>query len=508
MLGSGISSESIWTAFDTTTTATVRKIVGKVLVAWTRVANVTNYATVGASLVGGTDIVAGLGDVALNSADSFDYFDETDRVLRIEYERNLIEPLGGMTQAMFDVVLDNSDHRFTPNYNSTIGTTIKPNRPLKLFIGFEVAGQEKIIPIIEGLTLQPKENKGARTVSISGYDYLQWLNEKPQETTIYENQRMDQIVEDILNRAGIGSSSFVLDQCLNTIGFAWFEKGSTAGKRIKDLCEAEEAIFYQDENGVLRLENRDKYAQAPYNSVVWNIDPSDIISWEYDYSSKIINRVIVNGAPRSVKGESEIWKNGLEEEIGVGETKTIWASFEDPVTSMTSPSQYTDFTAYSGTGGAGSDLTGDIAITLTEFTKSAKLEITNNSGSVAYLNFLRLRGTPATVDYTITEIVQDTESISSFNEQQLEVDNPYIDDRNFAASMARNLVRRHKDQADIVKLTIRGVPQLQLRDRVRAKDQDLNTYDEYRVIGIQGILENGGFTQTLKLRRITSNEAL
>ena len=193
------------------------------------------------------------------------------------------------------------------------------------------------------------------------------------------NQRSDQIITDVLADAGIGASSYELDQGLNTIGFAWFEKGQTAGDRIRQICEAEEAIFYQDEMGMLRFENRDKYSQSPYNASVWDVDPGDILEWKQSYSSPIINRIIIRGAPRSVKGETEVWRNGVEEEIASGATLTIWADFEDPVSDITQPASTTDYTAFAATGGAGADMTGDISIAaIDEFAKAAKMQITNN----------------------------------------------------------------------------------------------------------------------------------
>lgn len=508
MLGAGVSSEAIWTAFQSMTTATVRKIKAKVYIAWNRVVSSDGYATIGTSVISGTDILQGIGESSINQADSFNYFDETDRVLRIEYERNLIEPLGGTSIAMADIVLDNTDLRFTPNHNATVGTSIRPNRPVKIFIGFLVEGQEKLIPIIEGLSLQPKEDKNARTLTITIYDFMRYLNEKPLETAIYQDQRSDEIIADILAGAGVGSGSYVLDQGLNTVGFAWFEKGQTAGDRIKTLCEAEEAIFYQDENGVLRFENRDKYSEAPYNSVVWTIQPDEILNWSQDYSSQIVNRVIVSGSPRSVKGEAEIWRDGLEEQVPASSSITVWAEFQDPVSSLTSPVEDTDFTAYSGSGGVGTDLSSSISIVTTAFAKAAKMVITNASGSLAYINLLKIRGTPATVDYEISEVFQDTTSISRYNEQQKKIDNQFIDDRTFASNIAQNMVRRYKDPNNIIRLTVRGIPQLQLRDQVSVYDQDVATYTNYRVIGIQGIYEAGGFTQVLRLREISSAEQL
>ncbi len=508
MLGPGVSSESIWTPFSSMCTATIRPVRARCLVAWTRVVDVDAYATIGSSIIGGMDIIQGSGEVAINEADSYAYFDETARVIRLEYERHLIEPLGGTAIAMADIVLDNSDLRFTPNYNATIGTALKPNRPLKIFIGFEVQGQSKTIPIIEGLSLQPQEDKIRRTVSISAYDFMKFLNEKPQETTIYTDKRSDEIIADILARAGVGTINYQLDQGLNTIGFAWFEKGQTAGDRIRKICEAEEAIFFQDEQGILRFETRDKYSQVPYNNYVWTIEPDDILEWEQEVNSEIINRVIVKGAPRSVKGEMEVWRDGIEEEIEPGETLTIWAQFDDPVSGLTTPVENTDFEAYTGAGATGLDISTDIVVTLTSFTKTAKLEITNNNAAKAYIYLLKLRGTPAPVDYEIREIYEDSDSVNSYNEHQQEIDNEFIDKRVFARKMAQNIVKRHKDGAGVLKIKIRGVPQLQLRDQIRVKDQDLATYKNYRLIGIQGVFEPGSFVQTLTLREVTNNEAL
>ena len=52
-----MSSESIWTPFDSVTTATVRPIKARLFVAWNRVVGEQDYATVGTSVVGGVDLI-------------------------------------------------------------------------------------------------------------------------------------------------------------------------------------------------------------------------------------------------------------------------------------------------------------------------------------------------------------------------------------------------------------------------------------------------------------------
>ena len=509
MLASGNSSLSIWTPFNSICTATVRTIAARCLIAWTRQQTVQNFAIIGTSKIGGTDIVQGVGDNVLNDADLYSYFDETDRIMRIEYERNLIEPLGGSAIAMATIVLDNNDLRFTPDYNATIGTALKPNRPIKLFIGFKVDGQEVTIPIIEALSLQPQEDKLKRTVTIQANDFITFMDNLPQETSIYTDERTDQIIADILARAGIGSSNYTLDEGLNTPGFVGFDPTvDFAGQSIQKLCEAEQGIFYQDELGTYKFENRMKSREYPYTEVQWTIEADDILDWQILQSSQIINYVVVNGKPRSVKGEVEIWRDGTEEEIVPGGTLVVTAQFNDPVTSITAPEALVDYQALDHPNGAGSDITSDVVVTVEAFTNTAQITITNNNmTNVAHMWYLKLRGTPATVDYTISETYENVESVGTYNQKQQTISNDYIQSSNFAAALAKDTATRYGDPNDMLQLKIRGVPQLQLRDLIRVQDPDLLIYRRYRLVGIQGVYEPGSFIQTLTLREVTASEA-
>jgi hypothetical protein len=490
-------------------TATVRPLKARLLIAWTREQVVQAFAIVGSSLVGGSDIVQGVGDNVLNNADLYSYFDETARVLRIEYERHLIEPLGGAAIAMANIVLDNTDLRFTPDYNSTIGTALKPNRPVKVFLGFDIDGSEITVPIIEALSLQPKEDKLNRTVTVQANDFVTFLDGLPQETSTYIHKRTDEVIADILARAGIGSSNYVLDKGLNTVAYAGFGVGDFAGESIKKLVEAEGGIFYQDELGRYRFENRNKNKVAPYTVTQWTLEPDDVLEWQVQDSSKIINHMIVSGKPRSLKGEVEIWRDGTEEGLVPGFTLKITAKFQDPVASISAPEAFLDYQALTGAGGTGSDITNDVDVSVEAFTNTAEITITNNHPTaVAHMWYLKLRGTPATIDYEISEVYIDNDSVGTYNENQKSVSNDFIQSTEFASQLAEVIVKRYKDPLSVLRLRIRGVPHLQLRDQISVKDMDLNTYKNYRLIGIQGIFEPGSFTQIITLREVTVAELL
>lgn len=507
MQGKTQSSEALWTVFNSITTASSRIVKWLLKIAWTRVVGTEGFATVGTSLIGGLDTVRG-NDGILSESDKFQYWDETDRLVRFEYDRVLQEPLGGLAMAIGDLVLENTDGRFTPDQNATIGTAILPNRPLQMFFGFLVGSVERVIPLLKGLTKQPQEQKAVGTISINCYDYIQFLNEWPIETTVYISQRSDQIIESLLTTIGFGTSQYVLDEGLNTITYAGFKKGDKAGEIIKKICEAEEAVFYQDESGVLRFENRRHFSASPHNTSVWDIDPDDVVIWDVDYESSIINRVLVKVKPKELgTAGTEIWKDGVEEVVERGEIFIIYAEFETPVYALTAIAATTDYTAYTGSEGTGTDITSSLSIATTLYTNTVKLEITNNGAQRAWINFLRLRGTPIVDTPEIIEQFEDTVSVSKYGDRQLEIENEFINDVSFAHYLARAIVRKYKEPKYRIKLTIQGIPQLQLRDKVRVKDPELGTYKDYRVMRIQGSFDNGLFTQVLTLREVVTGEA-
>jgi len=351
-------------------------------------------------------------------------------------------------------------------------------------VGFKVQGVNKNIIVFKGLSDTIKENKGNRTIVFSGFDYVSYLNELDMDTAIYTDKRSDEIIEEILIEAGLGTSQYSLDEGLNTIGFAWFKSGQKAGDRIRQICEAEEANFYQDEHGIIRFENRRKYNLSPYNAVVWTINDDDIITWEQDRSVKIINKCMVIGTPREQGDKTEIWKDGIVEEVAYKGESEIWARFDTPVVSIDELVANTDYKANTASDGTGTDITSDVSIALDAFTETAKLTITNNADQKAYITFLRLMGTPAVETSKVAQEYSDSPSIEKYDEKLLVVENDFIDNDTFAYYLARTIVRKYKDPLKRIRIRVRGVPRLQLKDKVSVYDRDLSSYKNYRVMRI------------------------
>ena len=298
-----------------------------------------------------------------------------------------------------------------------------------------------------------------------------------------------------------------MEEGLNTtLSFVYFNANQTAGDRIKMITEAEEGTFFQDEAGILRFYNRRHWRTSPNNASVWDIDPDDIVLWEDDENTKIYNNVTVKSEVREVQALQTVWTDPIEEVLAAGEVKTIWATLDDPISTLTAPVLTTDYTARSATGGGGSDIGSSLGVVATNFITTVKLVLTNNYAGTMYVNLLRFRGTPAIVVNNIDENYQDATSISKYNDQPLVIENNLITETSFGVYMAKAIVIKYKDPTRRAVVTIQGIPQLQLGDWVRLKDPKTNAYTDCRVMRIRGNLSDGLFTQSLTLREITTLE--
>ena len=105
------------------------------------------------------------------------------------------------------------------------------------------------------------------------------------------------------------------------------------------------------------------------------------------------------------------------------------------------------------------------------------------------------------------KIYSDADSEENYGRKQLTIKNDYIDTDSFAYYLARALVRKYANPMKRLRVTILGMPAIQVKDRVTVKDIDTGNYVEYRVMRVIGRMTSSSFTSTLVLREITGNES-
>lgn len=495
-------------AFTAEERDSVRSIAHNLQVSWHKQVTLGNRTfTIGVSIIGGTDII-GINPGAIGGPGNYKYFDESDYVMSLEWERGINYPLGGLSMAMAGATLDNTSDRFTPNYMggtralSELYTAILPRRPVIIGAGFNFGGIPQTIPKFSGvLTNQPQVNKRDKLVQLKAADYVNYFqNRFLDQEFMFTDLRTDEVIENLFSRAGMSTAQYRLDEGLNTIPFGLFDKGTKFSDIMQDLAEAENAQIYQDEEGVFRFENRQHWYGAPFNQVQRIISTGQVIDAETPADDSIINVVEISHPIRELQPLQNIFILPALAGILVPASSSIeqFFEFQDPVTSLINPTNGgTDsyFVGNSASDGSGTDRTTNISFSNRgTFAKAVKYTITNNFASDVYVTQLVLSGIPAKETGTLYYREQRGPSVTAFEERVLTINNPYIQNSSWAASYAALILNQFSTLEAQQKITIRAIPELQLGDLISWQGIYWRIYDIKSFIS-----PDQGYTQELTM---------
>lgn len=504
--------QTVSSAFTAEEKDSVRKIAHSLMVSWKKETNLSNRTfTIGVSGIGGNDVV-GLNPGAVGGASIYNYFNESDYVLSIGWERGLNFPVGGLSKALAEARLSNTSGRFTPRYmggNSELFTAILPRRPVLINAGFNYSGVDQMIPQFAGvITEQPRVNMRDRSVALKMADYIDFFqNRYLDQTTMFTGLRTDQVLESLFSQLGMATSQYELDFGINIIPFGMFPKGKRFADIMNDLVAAEGGYMYQNEEGKFIFQNRQRWDSSPYNAVQRIVLTGQVINAEAPNDDHIINVVEVRSEQRNKQPEQTIFKLSTLDAILIpaNSTKEIFIEFENPALSVTTPTSsgtVSFFVANSAEDGAGSDLSGNISVTkLYNFANNAKIEFTNSGASNAYITALNVSGRAAVKERDIYVRVRDPSSVTAFEERPLQVENPFIQDETWANSLAQMIVNDFSSPENIQRISIRAMPSLQLGDLISWQGRYWRIFHMATMLSPQD-----GFIQELTLvqRTITS----
>lgn len=468
----------------------LRRPLGAVSVAWEREVSEGVFFTIGTSTIGGDDIIKSSGS---DMADIFlyNYTDETNYLISLELEQYFNEPLASYGRAICDIVLSNVSGRFDPD--GVLAGYIKTARPIKASIGFNSDVTKTVQKFIGELQEYPEIKTKDKTITLRALDYAQTIWNYPvEDTEMYTDKRSDELIQLLLESAGVPDDQMSLEPGVNIIPFAFFETGQTIGDIIAKICEAEMGRFYLNEEGIFVFENREHWGRV--SPTPFLIDDSFVIDESDISKDDIINSVEIKGYPRAVQDNQIVWQLDGSREIKSGETLELWTNYDDPMYSVDTPSgggATSTFTANATSDGTGVDLTASIVVSdIDNFAKSSKITFTNNASVTAFLTELKIWGEPAKITSEIYRKETDATSISEFSEKVLKIDNDYIQTNDFARAMAKIILEDRKSRSSYKKLTIRGLPQLQLGDLVSRNDETYNiSRIKTKLSGNSGLLQ-------------------
>lgn len=502
--------QSVSDAFSVEEVDTTRKIAQSVQVAWKKdFRSGITFFTIGVSSIGGNDIIPGPAGV-VSAWNKYRYQDESTRVISISYERELNEPVGGLVKTLADVKLDNTSGRYTPRYaggNSELFTVAdKPRRPMIINAGFNMSGTDIMLPQFVGVTTKPALiDMREKTATLQGADFIDYLQNRYVDTEVmFTSQRSDVVIKNILTNNGFGTAQYELDTGIQVIPFGLFEKGTRFSDIIHDIVQAENGNFYQDEEGVLRFENRQHYSGFPYFNVQRIISTAQVLEQSNPDTDQIINVVEVNGGVIQKQPEGIIAKliNLNNYPIPAGGSTSVFVEFPDPALTVTSPSASGVASYYKAntlSDGTGTDLTSSILLTrLDKFAKAAKLTFSNSSSSIAYLSELVITGRYAKKVRDLYYRTQDDSSVTAYEERPYSITNDYIQDDFWAQSLAQMVLNDYSNANSIQTIKIRAIPELQMGDLISWQGH------YWRIFGIKTEMNaDSGFTQELKILQRT-----
>lgn len=472
--------QAVSTAFNTTTAAAYRNPQYGCLISWQKnIAGSFTFFQLDHSHLDRNDKLKGIPS-SVAYFDRYDYVNESQYVQSLKISKKVSSRPWGVIMAQATVVLNNASNRFTPGYDVTIGNYILRDRPIKLSVGF---GGE-FINMFVGYTERPKFSLGNRTVTLECFDAMAYLGKVKSALGTYVNTSVKQIINDLLVEQGFSASMFNLEDSLQQpIGY-FNPNGKFVLDMLRDFCDAEGALMFVDENGIIQFWNR--LHMSRNQTSLWDFTYSNMKDVQWDQTS-VINDVLVTASPLKPAAYNKIFElNGGTDKTLVppGGSVDIFAAFRDdlgdfPAISVTAP-VYVDSAAGSSSYSTnynkdGTGDTGAAYITLSStynFGNTYRMTFANSSAQPIYVTNIQLFGQPAKVTALSTIPQIDSVSIGKYGlnpddgGNEITFDNDLIQDANTANLLGYLLIKYYSTPLARMMLSNFAVPQAQIGDCV------------------------------------------
>ncbi len=348
--------------------------------------------------------------------------------LTIERGRNYLvgaagESLEAASPGRMEAVLENGDGRYDAfNTSSPLYPNVAPGR----FIKLRVRSGSTAYDLFSGTIQNIRANPRGGVAVVSAEDGLRWLQDMPASTPVYENIYAGQAIGAILDAAewpamwgrNLARGADVLEY--------WWGRGRSGLEEIRAVAGSELGHVFQAAGGqfVFRSRHSEQTAVMSVDQTQLSQELSVPQPWEIRR-----NLVYVSANPINAAAESVVWTNPKELVLSPGASTELIAEFGGGAIDVAEPAASTDYTAYSQSGGLGSDLTGSINVAAEVFAETARVTVTNMGGELAYVNFLQLRGrllNPMKVTAMASTGARRPQKLSLDLEWQQDVNNPAV----------------------------------------------------------------------------------
>ena len=389
-------------------------------------------------------------EVDWNNDGDFDepYEDITSDVKIIHFSRGKSDELGKAEVGQATITLKNADNLYSPSYTAgNLYLSLLPKRPIRMLYTDGTTIYNLFYGFLEEIIPHPHLTE--QDCIITAVDGLDFLSRHDLSTALYKDTLTGTIHNYILTDAGWSATMRTLDAGQDTVPY-WYGQDIKARFAQEEIDDSEQGFSYINGSGYFCFEDRHhrstithQTSQATFDDTMANIT--------YSLNPRHIYNIIkAKVTPWELQTIQELWR--LEEEpiIPAGATLTWWgdASYSGKsvfVDAWTTPVKTTDYQAWTGSGGTGTDMSASLTIVTTKFAKTIKLQITNGATIPLYLYLLKARGTFYDDQTRVVRKTEDSTSQTAYQKRTLEIDGKYLTSADKAQDFCNYAISKYKN---------------------------------------------------------------
>lgn len=450
------------------------------------------------------------------------YTVEANRIVSLRGSRRLAPPGQSITGssgqiAQLSIELDNSDNRYSPLIAAgALYSNISGGQMYRMPILVEVSvdGGASYDGIFVGVLKLPRHRTLApgqpKTLALDARGneerLLSGSTSTPQADFVtYHDDgytESDLIYDILVNQVGLAPSEVAIGPGLFPIDWFWLDDASPI-EACWRLAAAAGGRFYCGNGGLFTYEPATQWLVASRSTTSQaTFTRADFQSLTIYYDDNDLTSKVAAKANLYEFGESgELWKASEPTTVPPGESRTITAE-------LNSPAYRIDSVTYTARTAGGTDLSGSITLTRTDYAQRVELVFANGHSTLAaVISGVKVTGVgvevaeKASVDKTSASSFWDIANPNRHpGSLKTSFSNPWIQSRAQADALAQFVLDRQEEPALFYLIEgVQGDPERRLGDRITINDtEQMDSARDALVIGIDWAYSaQGGFRQSL-----------
>jgi len=430
--------------------------------------------------------------------------DITGNVKSIRFSRGKSDELGKAEVGQCAIVLNNDSGLYSPSLSSgALYGSLSPKRAIRVGTGYGGTDRLLFYGFIEEIIPHPHLTE--QDCVITAVDGLDFLSRHDMATALYKDTLTGTIHGYILTDAGWSATTRTLDTGQDTVPY-WYGHDVRARFAQEEIDDSEQGFSYVGHNGYFNFEDRHHRSTATHQTSQGTFT-NTMANITYSLNPRNIYNIIkARVTPWTLISPAVIlWT--LEEEpiIPAGETLTWWGEASVSgipvfVDAWTTPVITTDYQAWTGSGGTGTDMSTSLTITTTKLAKTIKLQVANGASVPLYLYVLTARGTYYDDQTKVTRKAEDSTSQTAYQKRTLEFDGKYLTDASKAQDLADYSIGKYKDPRAELSMTIMNknatnltqILAREISDRITVVNTELGINGDYFIDYLDHDISMGG----------------